>query len=672
MILTRLYNMLIRLVIISIWVFFCVSFSAMGQTMSDEMSAIVRSTIAADGSINREKHRRFWELARKEFNIDLDYAISDVQNFAKNLRELTLGMQRWQNEVWKSARMSNLEGSVVETQLLKELRANMLGNQKAAAYSIWGTGAEEYMKVFETQWNSVAIPNTRELLIAASKSDTVSSMTGETTQPITLELIDFTIASIKESYERALKLMNPIWSANFSDSRTSIIGRSDKEIPETESSETLPSVVDYQKYVVSIYRDKEIELKIPNGFVLVDKNDTYFQQYLNNPNVKDFLTSIDDEEQGNKDKLIARFCSTDVLDYLSKYSLEYILLNPDRLLKKFACIDLRVSNLTPNITAKMTQEDFSRGIDEYRSETSFTTYKPDYDYRENSGSPWIFKPHYETAKLLSHSAIVESAIGMPTASTVTLFWYQGTILSLTTSSIWDELLWTRDANREIIDTIFGKALGEKKHVDESPESLAPLDETDLRSFGSKFTTIREFFLKNYVPIVAVIGYTVLVLIVYLIKISNIKKSLYNTYNQEKSKLEYELEDYRTKILKNECRVNELEERSAKLVMQLNKSREISNDHIKYLEEKFTELDELKDNHIISSDKFHSLVMQFLQEMPNRIDFEKALEFTKNIKDKGYISDENYIKINELICDKHYRKKIVTNRPRSWLNRFIKE
>lgn len=221
--------MFIRLVIISTLIFFCVSFSAMGQTMTNEMTAIVRSTMAADGSINEETHRRFWELAQKEFNFDLDSANSKVQNLAKNLRELSLGMQDWQNEVWKSARMSNLEGSVVETQRLKELRANMLGNQKAAASSIWGTDAEEYMKGFETQWNSVAIPNTRRLLIAASKSDTLSSVTGEITQPITLELIDFTIASIEESLERALKLMNPIWSANFSDSKTFIIGRSDED-----------------------------------------------------------------------------------------------------------------------------------------------------------------------------------------------------------------------------------------------------------------------------------------------------------------------------------------------------------------------------------------------------------------------------------------------------------
>jgi hypothetical protein len=107
-------------------------------------------------------------------------------------------------------------------------------------------------------------------------------------------------------------------------------------------------------------------------------------------------------------------------------------------------------------------------------------------------------------------------------------------------------------------------------------------------------------------------------------------------------------------------------------MQLNERNNIFNDHIKHLETKFAELNELKENHIISSDKFYSLVMQFLQEMPYRIDFEKALEFTKSIKDIGYISDENYIKINELICDRHYRNEIITNGPRRWLNKLIKQ
>ena len=669
--------MYIRLVKISTLIFFCVSFSAMGQTMSNEMAAIFRSTMAADGSINEETHRRFWELAQKEFNFDWDSANLEVQNLAKNLRELSLGMQGWQNEVWKSARMSNLEGSVVETQRLKELRANMLGNQKAAAYSIWGTDAEEYMKVFETQWNSVAIPNTRELLIAASKGDSVLSVTGEITQPITLELIDFTIASIEESLERALKLMNPIWSANLSDSKTSIIERSVKEIPKTESSESLPSAVGYQKYVVSIYGDKKIELKIPNGFVLADKNDTKFQQYLSNPNIEDYFNFIDDEEQVSKDKLIARFCSTELLDYLSEYSFEYISLNPDRLLKKSAGIDLRVSNLTPNITAKMTQEDFSKGIDEYRSATSFTTYKPNYDYRKNSGGPWMFKPHYETDKLLSHSGIAQSATGMPSATTVTLFWYQGTILSLSTSSIGDGLLWTRDVNRVIINDIF-KVLDKEVPATQSSEATPAVSENinspepdNSDFFDRNITPIREFFIKNYISTIVVIAYTLFLLILYLSKKSNIKHNLYKAYNIEKYKLEYELEDLGVKIHEKKEKVDRLEKRLAELDMQLNERNNIFNDHIKHLETKFAELNELKENHIISSDKFYSLIMQFLQEMPYRIDFKKALEFTKNIKDIGYISDENYIKINELICDRHYRNEIITNEPRSWLNKLIK-
>jgi hypothetical protein len=537
-----------------------------------------------------------------------------------------------------------------------------------------GTGAEEYMEVFETHWNTVAIPNTRRLLIAASKSDTLSSVTGEITQPITLELIDFTIASIEESLERALKLINPIWSANFSDSKTSIIEHSVKEIPETESSESLPSAVGYQKYVVSIYGDKKIELKIPNGFVLADKNDTKFQQYLSNPNIEDYFNFIDDEEQVSKDKLIARFCSTELLDYLSEYSFEYISLNPDRLLKKSAGIDLRVSNLTPNITAKMTKEDFSKGIDEYRSATSFTTYKPKYDYRKNSGGPWMFKPHYETDKLLSHSVIAQSATGMPSATTVTLFWYQGTILSLSTSSIGDELLWTKNVNRLIINDIFkvsDKEVPKTQSFEATPsvsENIISPEPDNKDFFVSNFTPIREFFLKNYIVVIVVIAYTLFVRLLYLRK----KTSLYEAYEREKYKLDNELENILVNIHEKKDKVNRLEKRLAELEMQLNERNNIFNDHIKHLETKFAELNELKENHIISSDKFYSLVMQFLQEMPYRIDFEKALEFTKSIKDIGYISDENYIKINELICDRHYRNEIITNGPRRWLNKLIKQ
>lgn len=220
--------MSIRPAIVSAIVLLCFSLSAVGQTMSSEMTAIIRTTMAADGTINQETHRKFWELANQEF--DLDLTGSELRVFSENLRELTLGMQGWQEEVWKSARLSNLEGLVVETQRLKELRANMVGNHRAAASSIFkgSIDVDEYMKGFEATWESVAKPNTNKLLVAASRSEAVRSAQGEITPPITLELIDATIASIEKGVERGLKLLNPVWPDDFSDSKTFIIGEPNK------------------------------------------------------------------------------------------------------------------------------------------------------------------------------------------------------------------------------------------------------------------------------------------------------------------------------------------------------------------------------------------------------------------------------------------------------------
>lgn len=220
--------MSIRPAIVSAIVLLCFSLSAVGQTMSSEMTAIIRTTMAADGTINQETHRKFWELATQEF--DLDLTGSELRVFSENLRELTLGVQGWQEEVWKSARLSNLEGLVVETQRLKELRANMVGNHRAAASSIFkgSIDVDEYMKGFEATWESVAKPNTNKLLVAASRSEAVRSAQGEITPPITLELIDATIASIGKGVERGLKLLNPVWPDDFSDSKTFIIGEPNK------------------------------------------------------------------------------------------------------------------------------------------------------------------------------------------------------------------------------------------------------------------------------------------------------------------------------------------------------------------------------------------------------------------------------------------------------------
>lgn len=220
--------MSIRPAIVSAIVLLCFSLSAVGQTMSSEMTAIIRTTMAADGAINQETHRKFWELAKEQFNADP--TSSELIFYGENLRELTMGMQGWQQEVWKSARLSSLEGSVVETQRLKELRANMVGNHRAAASSIFGGSidVDEYMKGFEATWESVVKPNTNKLLVAASKGETVRSATGEVTLPITLELIDTTIASIGQGLERGLKLLNPVWPDDFSDSKTFIIGEPNK------------------------------------------------------------------------------------------------------------------------------------------------------------------------------------------------------------------------------------------------------------------------------------------------------------------------------------------------------------------------------------------------------------------------------------------------------------
>ena len=216
--------MSIRPAIVSAIVFLCFSLSAVGQTMSSEIASIIRTTMAADGTINQETHRKFWELAKERFNADP--TSSELIFYGENLRELTMGMQGWQQEVWKSARLSSLEGSVVETQRLKELRANMVGNHRAAASSIFrgSIDVDEYMKGFEATWESVVKPNTNKLLVAASKGETVRSATGEVTPPITLELIDTTIASMEHGLERGLKLLNPVWADDFSDSKTFIIG----------------------------------------------------------------------------------------------------------------------------------------------------------------------------------------------------------------------------------------------------------------------------------------------------------------------------------------------------------------------------------------------------------------------------------------------------------------
>ena len=65
----------------------------------------------------------------------------------------------------------------------------------------------------------------------------------------------------------------------------------------------------------------------------------------------------------------------------------------------------------------------------------------------------------------------------------------------------------------------------------------------------------------------------------------------------------------------------------------------------------------KDKNLISSAKFSELIMQFSEDKLRAVNVEVALEFIKDLQANEYISNESYLKINDLICSNYYKKQL---------------
>ena len=79
---------------------------------------------------------------------------------------------------------------------------------------------------------------------------------------------------------------------------------------------------------------------------------------------------------------------------------------------------------------------------------------------------------------------------------------------------------------------------------------------------------------------------------------------------------------------------------------------------------YKEIKKLKDKNLISSAKFSELIMQFSEDKLRAVNVEVALEFIKDLQANEYISNESYLKINDLICSNYYKKQL-SNKYKFW-------
>jgi len=180
--------------------------------LSEELNAIVRTTLAANGSLNKEKHERFWTLLENECDIKRSQALTDGLPKELGIETQAIALE-FQTEVWKSARISLLRGEPIATPKLEFLKNSMLAKQREAA-SRFGNEADEraYMESFRKSWAESVLPNIDSLLLAASRKEGFESSSGEIVPEVNLDLIDTTVSHLLSGFERYKKLTNPNWS----------------------------------------------------------------------------------------------------------------------------------------------------------------------------------------------------------------------------------------------------------------------------------------------------------------------------------------------------------------------------------------------------------------------------------------------------------------------------
>ena len=298
--------------------------------------------------------------------------------------------------------------------------------------------------------------------------------------------------------------------------------------------------------------------------------------------------------------------------------------------------------------------------------------------------------HHETdtsisfTTLLPLSDLIQQPLKPSYCTTQTIFWHENMLLTITSCAPLGDLQWSRDANKEWLEDILTTNL-KKKNVNDRIENAnntkgnankAP----DIANEGSDIDHVweRDDYPKspfsatnktigNYINpyiIELVIGYTFIIFIIFYVKYRYTKKLLYKRFEREKSEMRATLSSYEMRISSKETQLSTLNKKINYLNEEISIKSEKSKDNIKFLYSKIEEIKKLKDKNLISSAKFSELIMQFSEDKLRAVNVEVALEFIKDLQANEYISNESYLKINDLICSNYYKKQL-SNKYKFW-------
>jgi len=182
-----------------------VPIGASSQDLSPKIQDIVRITMAADGYLNEETHREFWEEVKKLGTPEGIKVATEV------IQGSIILASEYQKETWTSAKESAINRKVIKTKRLIELEDEYPRKYKETMLKALPESQHEpAVQAFDNQVATVR-KNTSNLLKASADKTSMLSVQGERTQVIDLNIINTSLTAIESSFERVTNLLDPNW-----------------------------------------------------------------------------------------------------------------------------------------------------------------------------------------------------------------------------------------------------------------------------------------------------------------------------------------------------------------------------------------------------------------------------------------------------------------------------
>lgn len=175
------------------------------SSVPSEAREIMRKTLAADGYLYEEMHSKFWQSLRS-----LKGSEGDLKKGIEFLKASMSMHNEIQKASWESIRLSWISESVVRTDELTQLTEDLASSiEENSPYEVGTANHAALMDGFETSFAQSMESINIFLSAAAERERYIETPTGNVS--LSMDVIEYVLANIDSSFDRAERLFSPTW-----------------------------------------------------------------------------------------------------------------------------------------------------------------------------------------------------------------------------------------------------------------------------------------------------------------------------------------------------------------------------------------------------------------------------------------------------------------------------